>query len=169
MRMVNDLLAYASPGGSVSAARRSESILAGAAEAAHAIAPPGAREVRVHVASELPALMCDEQLVRQAVINLITNAMQASPEEVVDVRAELESREPPTVRIVVVDRGGGVPADIVPRLFTPFFTTRAAGTGLGLAIVRRVAEAHGGDVQLAPPEGPGRRSGSVCPSTQPYA
>jgi two-component system sensor histidine kinase HydH len=155
MRIVNDLLAYASPGALRLTKAPLDSILSGAAEAAHAIAPAGAVGVRVHIPAELPALECDEQLVRQAVINLITNAMQASPRHPVDVRAELEPLHPQVVRIVVVDHGSGVPAESVPRLFTPFFTTRATGTGLGLAIVRRVAEAHGGDVRLAPPEGPG--------------
>jgi two-component system sensor histidine kinase HydH len=155
MRMVNDLLAYANPSGLRISRAPLESILSGAAEAAHSIAPAGCAEVRVHVPTELPPLECDEQLVRQAVINLITNAMQASPQGVVQVHAELDPQNPTVVRIVVADEGGGVPAEVVPRLFTPFFTTRATGTGLGLAIVRRVAEAHGGGVSLAPPGGAG--------------
>lgn len=155
MRIVNDLLAYASPGALRLSRTPLDVILTGAAEAAHAIAPTGSAEVRVHVPAGLPPLECDEQLVRQAVINLITNAMQASPREPIDVHAELDPHNPTVVRIVVVDRGAGVPAESVPRLFTPFFTTRATGTGLGLAIVRRVAEAHGGEVGLAPSDGTG--------------
>ena len=155
MRMVNDLLAYASPGGLRLTRAPLDSILTGAAEAAHASAPAGSAAVRVEVPKGLPAVECDEQLVRQAVINLITNAMQASPREIVHVRAELEPRNPKVIRIVVVDQGTGVPIEAIPRLFTPFFTTRATGTGLGLAIVRRVAEAHGGEVRLAPSEGVG--------------
>jgi two-component system sensor histidine kinase HydH len=155
MHMVNDLLAYASPGGLRLTRAPLDSILTSAAEAAHASAPAGSAQVKIHVPTGLPAVECDEQLVRQAIINLITNAMQASPRQVVHVRAELEPRSPRVVRIVVVDQGGGVPVEAIPRLFTPFFTTRATGTGLGLAIVRRVAEAHGGDVRLAPSEGAG--------------
>ncbi len=155
MRMVNDLLAYARPEALRLTKTPLDSILAGAAEAAHAIAPAGSVGVQIHVPAELPSVECDEQLVRQAVINLMTNAMQAAPRETVDVRAELDPDDPRFVRITVRDRGSGVPPEAVPRLFTPFFTTRAAGTGLGLAIVRRVAEAHGGDVRLAPSDGPG--------------
>ncbi len=155
MRIVNDLLAYAKPGALRLAQTPVEAILTGAAEAAHAIAPPGSSHVHVHVAAAMPHLECDEQLVRQAIINLITNAMQAAPSDDVQVRAELERDDPEIIRIVVVDRGKGVPAEAVPRLFTPFFTTRPSGTGLGLAIVRRVAEAHGGDVCLAASDGPG--------------
>ena len=126
--------------------------------AAAAIAADHAARVHVHVAEGLPALECDAELVRQAVLNLISNALQAAPSEAVNVRAELEPFEAPAVpvvRIVVEDRGSGVAIESIPRLFTPFFTTRPTGTGLGLAIVRRVAEAHGGDVRLVPTEGPG--------------
>jgi signal transduction histidine kinase len=154
MRMVNDLLAFASP----QALRLSRTplapLLAGAAEAAQAIAPAGA-QVRIEIHPGVPALECDERLVHQAVLNLITNAIQAAPSEAVHVSAVPEPGEPKRVRIAVVDRGEGVPPDSVPRLFTPFFTTRPTGTGLGLAIVRRVAEAHGGDVMLVPTEGRG--------------
>jgi len=65
----------------------------------------------------------------------------------VRVSAELDAVA--RVRIVVSDDGEGVEPEARPRIFTPFFTTRATGTGLGLMLVRRVAEAHGGDVRLA--------------------
>jgi len=153
--MVNDLLAFASPGRLRITKTSLDAILSGAAEAAHASAPPGSPGVHVHVSPAVPPVECDEQLVRQAVINLITNGMQASPGEVVEVLAELDPEDPTVVRIAVKDRGHGVPAEAIPRLFTPFFTTRPTGTGLGLAIVRRVAEAHGGEVRVVPSGGPG--------------
>jgi signal transduction histidine kinase len=55
----------------------------------------------------------------------------------------------------VADRGPGVAADAVPRLFSPYFTTRVTGTGLGLAIVRRIATAHGWEVGYTPRPGGG--------------
>jgi signal transduction histidine kinase len=158
MRMVNDLLAFARPDALRLRRTPLHPILLGAAEAAHAIALEPLPRVRIQVSDGVPPLECDVDLVRQAVINLISNALQAAPAETVNVRAELEpegAAAAPVVRILVEDRGEGVAAPSIPRLFTPFFTTRPAGTGLGLAIVRRVAEAHGGDVRLLPTEGPG--------------
>jgi signal transduction histidine kinase len=55
----------------------------------------------------------------------------------------------------VEDQGEGIEADVVPRLFSPFFTTKENGTGLGLANVRRIAEAHGGDVRIDSTPGQG--------------
>jgi signal transduction histidine kinase len=56
----------------------------------------------------------------------------------------------------VVDRGAGIAADILPRVFDTFFTTRRGGTGLGLAIVKHIIEKHGGSISLVnndPPPG----------------
>ncbi len=158
MRLVTDLLAFASPAALRIKRTSLHPILTGAAEVAQATTAERAARIHVHVADGVPALECDAELVRQAVINLIANAIQAAPSEPVNVRAELEPGGPasvPVVRIVVEDRGAGVPVEVIPRLFSPFFTTRPSGTGLGLAIVRRVAEAHGGDVRLVPSPGPG--------------
>jgi len=52
------------------------------------------------------------------------------------------------VHIDVTDSGAGIASDVQPRLFTPFFTTKARGTGLGLATVRRIAGAHRGEVSV---------------------
>ena len=95
---------------------------------------------------------CDEVLLGQAISNLVQNALVAdgrtSP---VRVQASVEPTEPAMLRIEVADDGNGVPAEVRPRLFTPFFTTRATGTGLGLALVKRIAGAHGGTVDYEAP------------------
>jgi signal transduction histidine kinase len=101
---------------------------------------------------------CDEVLLEQAISNLVQNALMApgrrSP---VRVRAVVDDSTPAMLRLDVTDDGEGVPVDVRPRLFTPFFTTRATGTGLGLALVRRIAGAHGGTVEYdAPAEGGAR-------------
>jgi signal transduction histidine kinase len=84
----------------------------------------------------------DREAVRRAVVNLVRNAMQASPKgSAVEV---LVSGDDSTVRVKVDDRGGGLDPALGEHVFDPFVTGRAEGTGLGLALVRRVAEDHGG-------------------------
>ncbi|GAB6166851.1 hypothetical protein JCM19992_28510 [Thermostilla marina] len=111
-------------------------------------------DCRVEVAEDVERVFADVELLRQAVFNLVHNASRfAPPESRIDVKV---SRTPTGgVRVEVADRGPGIPPDDVPKLFTPYFTTRSDGTGLGLAIVRRIAVAHGGSVTYTPRDGGG--------------
>lgn len=96
----------------------------------------------------------DREMYRQAMFNLLNNAVQASPSgTAVEVRIERNATD--TYRVEVADHGPGVAAEHVERLFTPYFTTRADGTGLGLAITRRIAAAHGWTVTYRPRSGGG--------------
>jgi signal transduction histidine kinase len=101
-------------------------------------------KVDIQAADDAPDFQGDEQLLRQALINLITNAIQASGRKG-PVRVEIATNAG-AIAFHVHDDGIGISKDVADKMFTPFFTTRASGTGLGLAIVRRIAEAHGGDV-----------------------
>jgi signal transduction histidine kinase len=96
---------------------------------------------------------CDEVLLVQAISNLVQNAIIANGRRSpVHVRASIdESIHPIMLCVEIADDGDGVPPESRDRLFTPFFTTRATGTGLGLALVKRIAGAHGGRVDYAPP------------------
>lgn len=95
---------------------------------------------------------CDEVLLGQAIANLVQNALVANGRtSPVRVQASVEPTRPAMLRIEIADDGDGVPLEARPRLFTPFFTTRATGTGLGLALVKRIAGAHGGTVDYEPP------------------
>jgi len=108
-----------------------------AGEAAVTLAPPaGAAFATV-----------DRDAVRRAVINLVRNAIQASPAGAA-VRVELEQDPRGEARLRVLDDGAGIPEEMAERLLEPFVTTRADGTGLGLALVRRVAEEHSGSFHL---------------------
>jgi len=108
-------------------------------------------------------VLADTGLLRRALLNLVSNAIEAMEEGgrlEADVR-ELDGR----VRIELRDTGPGVPEDVRPRLFEPYFTTRSAGTGLGLAIAKRVIEELGGTIELVPAEpGPGTVARVQLPS-----
>ena len=90
----------------------------------------------------------DASYVQQALVNLVMNAVEASPPEgQVDLRAGANSDG--SMRIEIENAGSCIPPASVARIFEPFFTTKAQGTGLGLAIARNIAHAHGGDLVLS--------------------
>jgi signal transduction histidine kinase len=90
--------------------------------------------------------------------NLVVNAIEASSEGgTVTVLLELETGSQPAVLASVQDRGRGIPAATLARVYEPFFTTKPAGTGLGLTIVRQIVQRHGGAVLIDSIEGQGTR------------
>lgn len=96
--------------------------------------------------SEMVAVLVDSSQIRQIIVNLVLNAVQAvgpTGEVTVTVRALEDGRG----ELRVEDNGPGLPTDVVRRLFEPLFTTRSAGTGLGLALCRRITEKHGGEIR----------------------
>src|SRR5262249_29900245 len=101
--------------------------------------------LEVDVAS-LPALSADAPKLRQVLVNLLLNAIQATPPEGT-VRL-VAAREHDDVCICVDDSGPGVPPEMRHRIFEPFFTTKDAGTGLGLPLVHAVVQQHGGTIAL---------------------
>ena len=115
-----------------------------------------ARKRRISLSNQAPHIpfsaFIDPLRMKQVLINLATNAVQASPEGgTVVVRSYLEKS---SLIIDVVDRGCGIPPELREEIFSPFFTTKKGGTGLGLAIVRKIVEAHQGYLQILDnPEG----------------
>lgn len=107
-----------------------------------------ARRVEVLVAPpEPPALVrADPRQVRQALLNLLRNAAEASPPGST-IRIVWEAQGP-TVLLSVEDDGPGIPTDRRDRVFEPFYTTKPDGAGLGLAIVRHLVEQNGGRIHL---------------------
>jgi len=98
-------------------------------------------------------IQADREMFRQALFNLIQNAVEFAPE---GGTVEIALRTGPNgaARLEVADRGPGVPDERMELLFTPYHTTRSGGTGLGLAIVRRIAAAHGWTAGYSPrPDG----------------
>jgi signal transduction histidine kinase len=108
-----------------------------------------AREVE----AGLPAVLADRDQVLQVLLNLVRNALDAMPAGgTLRVAARGEGG---AVAFSVSDTGPGVRPEDQPRVFEPYFTTKEGGTGLGLAIAQRIAEEHGGTLELrsAPGEG----------------
>jgi two-component system sensor histidine kinase HydH len=93
---------------------------------------------------------------RQVVMNLVLNAIDATPAGgAIVVRCDRLEGERRTVALTVRDSGRGIAADDLPRIFEPFFTTREQGTGLGLAITRQIVEACGGSIRAQSAAGAG--------------
>ncbi|MFL5321913.1 MAG: ATP-binding protein [Myxococcaceae bacterium] len=156
-RMVSDLLDFARPSEARFQPERLEPILVGAVEAAARALPTSNVEVRVEPNASVPSVPVDAELIRQAVVNLVVNAVQAMPRgghvTLRTSRAQRAGTE--VVRIDVADDGPGMPPEVAGQVFQPFFTTRAAGTGLGLAVVKRIADAHRADVSVETQPGGG--------------
>lgn len=117
------------------------------------------RAVQVELGPGLPAVEGDPVLLRRALDNLLDNARKYSPPEAaIRVRA---ARTATGVTIEVIDRGEGIAAEDLERLFTPFFRAdksrnrATGGVGLGLALSRRIVRAHGGDLTARSTPGEG--------------
>ncbi|WP_404363054.1 ATP-binding protein [Corallococcus coralloides] len=125
--------------------------------------PPTA-ELAVELDLRLPRAEGDAEQLKQVLINLVQNAVQAlgpqpgritvrteKPERFGDIR----SAGAEFVEVRVSDTGPGIPADQQPHIFVPFFTTKQKGTGLGLAICQRIVKNHGGSISVQSKVGEG--------------
>jgi signal transduction histidine kinase len=131
--------------------RRQPTELRQLVESATAAAPlPPMVRVTVTAVPDDLAVHVDPDQIRQVLVNLFTNAAQAMPQ---GGRIEVAAEAVPSTgaaSIRVHDDGPGIPVEVRHRIFEALFTTKAKGSGLGLALCRRIAEAHGGSIQLAP-------------------
>jgi signal transduction histidine kinase len=131
----------------------------------------------VNLPADLPPIQGDPHQLRQIVTNLLTNAFEAmggkgtititatqlAAEEEVAVGSDVSAV--PMIQIEVVDDGPGVPADVMDKIFSPFFTTKPRGSGLGLAIVRKIVDAHDGRIDVSAPAAGGTRFRVTLPVT----
>ncbi|MDP3165001.1 MAG: ATP-binding protein [Hydrogenophaga sp.] len=103
----------------------------------------------------LPAIECNVSQLNQVFLNLINNAAQAiQGTGTITVSTQVDPR---FITVSIRDTGAGIPADVLPRIFEAYFTTKpdGEGTGLGLAIARNIVEEHGGDIQVSSEVGVG--------------
>jgi PAS domain S-box-containing protein len=154
-KVVDSYLQYARP----SALNLAEVDLRGVLEElAREFTSPGARApIRVVIRGEFPRLQADEAILKQAFHNLIRNAAEAATGPGGQVTITGLPSERGTLRVEVADDGPGIPPEILPRIFTPFFTTRPDGTGLGLALVQKAIVSHDGTVEVISRPGEGTR------------
>lgn len=121
------------------------------------------RGVEIAVADAEVRVRCDPRKVKQVLINLVQNALDASP---AGAAVELEAAAGPdgSARVAVLDRGRGLDPALGEAVFSPGVTTKPAGSGLGLTIARALARQHGGDVALGARPGGGTRAELVLPA-----
>src|SRR3989442_1371797 len=109
------------------------------------------KHIRLEVKGEPLNIEADEQLLRQALFNLLLNAVQA-----VDgsgqIEVSAEKRNASEAMLEVRDNGPGVPSERRTEIFKPYFTTQKQGTGLGLAVVKQIVLAHGWEIECLPNE-----------------
>jgi len=122
-------------------------------------------EIKPFIPADLPMVLVDRELFKQALLNLFLNAEQAMPQGgELTLQASAPDKCPPIgedqerstsspdsrnlslVTLQVIDTGTGISAELLPRIFQPFVSTKSGGTGLGLATTRRIIEAHGGTI-----------------------
>ncbi|HEU5013254.1 MAG TPA: PAS domain S-box protein [Roseiflexaceae bacterium] len=115
-------------------------------------------------ATDLPAVVCDADQLRQVFLNLMLNAIEAMPDGgTLTVRTAAGS----TVALVEIqDTGLGIPEAIRTKLFEPFFTNKSQGTGLGLSISAHIVTQHGGQIEVDSEEGHGSIFRVVLPYQQ---
>ncbi|MBK8014399.1 MAG: PAS domain-containing sensor histidine kinase [Deltaproteobacteria bacterium] len=124
------------------------------------------RRLEIRAAVDHVTLYADRSQLMQGIINLLMNAVQASsPGGEIGLATEIEAHR---VGISIVDRGPGMPEDVLRRACDPFFTTKSEGegTGLGLAVTLSIARSHGGDLDIESTVGKGTAVTLWLPKTQ---
>ena len=151
-RLLSNLLVYTRPDCSKGGWHDTEQLIQAVLTlASHAMATASI-EVCCHVDPQAPRLWCDGGKMKQVLLNLVLNAVQAMPKggllTIAVTAAPASATDVPSIHIIVRDTGAGIPPDLQSRVFDPFFTTKDQGTGLGLAIVHALIEAHHGRIDV---------------------
>ncbi len=124
-------------------------------------------QIRVEPAHGVPTAAMDQEQIKQVLLNLVINSVQAMPKggEVV-LRARTDGQN---IRLEVQDHGVGIAEENLEKIFNPFFTTRQEGTGLGLSIAERIVAQHGGRIEPHRNQVSGMTFSVILPATAPPA
>lgn len=119
-------------------------------------------ELRPHLDSDLPVVLLDKSLMRQALVNLCRNAIEAMPEGgSIDLLTRTRGDD---VVLEIIDTGKGMDEKTRGQMFQAFFSTRSGGSGLGLPTVRKIVEAHHGRISCESEVGKGTRFTITLPA-----
>jgi len=107
------------------------------------------RQVKIEIPAKLPLVPLDFVLLSRVLVNVIDNALKYSPpDEPIEIKARISNH---CLEIVIADRGEGIPAEDLERIFDKFYRVQrpdnVSGTGLGLSISKGIVEAHGGSIE----------------------
>ena len=129
--------------------------------------------IELHLDEHLPAVTCDGSQMQQVLINLVMNGAEAAHgKESACVTVRTSSSQAGKVLVLEVrDTGHGIPPEHMPKLYTPFFTTKGEGkgVGLGLAVVYGIVQAHGGDIEVQSKVGEGTVFRVTLPTEPPQS
>ncbi|KCZ51017.1 hypothetical protein HY29_06605 [Hyphomonas beringensis] len=110
------------------------------------------------VPEDLPLVRADKLQLRQVIVNLVRNALEALAETdtpVITVKAQIDDQEPELIRVTICDNGPGLSMESGHTPFDAFNSSKSSGMGLGLSICKTIVEAHGGDISVDSPQGKG--------------
>ena len=119
----------------------------------------------LELSPDISQIQSDEDQVRQILMNVIINAIQAIPKEgEIKIKTEKATlRGEPAIKLIVEDSGIGIPEKDFNQIFDPFFSTKEKGSGLGLSIVYKLVEAHQGEIKVESKKGEGTKFGIFLP------
>ena len=121
---------------------------------------------KLELDANLPSMKTDANHLEQALLALITNAVEASPQDaIVTVRTKLSniSGDGKTVQVSIEDSGAGIPTANRASVFEPFFTTKPQGTGIGLPLAKKFVEINGGTIAISDGSGVGTKIDIILP------
>lgn len=111
-------------------------------------------EISLNYQCEMEKIYCEENQLKQVLINLLKNAIEAMPDGG-HIRLEAENANQDEIMIRLIDHGSGIPEESLEKLGEPFYTTKEQGTGLGLMISSKIIREHGGTMKFKSKEGEG--------------
>ncbi|MDZ7265400.1 MAG: ATP-binding protein, partial [candidate division KSB1 bacterium] len=115
-------------------------------------------EQKVHLDAQLPLILIDPNQIKQVLINIIKNAMEAMPDggvlTILTRQAKNRSGQD-MVEILIKDTGCGIDPFDLKKIFQPFYSTKEKGAGMGLAICERIVQNHGGEIRVESRAGKG--------------